>query len=217
MVLLLVLSQALLPPLVAKLVSDRFSRYGTVKRASVSAVPALELLWGKADSASVVAGALSVPSGRLASLIWEAHNVTNIALSADTATLTAIPSLPRGITVSDMRVVKRGSSIHASATLTERQLEEALPSGFRIEPLASSGGEVEVRASGALFGLQASIVAVVRGSGGRLVTEPRGLPFAGLASVTLFSDSHLKVEAVGFSTVRTDPLTYELSMTAVLH
>ena len=74
---------------------------------------------------------------------------------------------------------KHGSAISASATLTQQQLDEALPSGFHIEPMASGGGEVEARASGGLFGVQASITALVKPLEGRLVAEPQGLPAGG--------------------------------------
>ncbi len=216
LVLLLVLSQALLPSLAAKVLSGRLARYGTVKSVSVSAWPALELLLGRADSATLIAGSLSVPSGKLATLLWEGHNVTDVTMSASSATLTSVPSLPRGFTVSDMRITKRGAAISTSATLTAQQLREALPSGFSIEPLASGDGQVETRASGGLFGIQASIVALVKPVEGRLVAEPEGFPFASLATVTLFSDPHLKVQSVGVRVLRTQPLTYGLTMSASL-
>jgi hypothetical protein len=215
--LLVVLAQVFLPSLAAQRVRDRVARYGTVRSVSVSAFPAVELLWGKADSVNVAAGRLSVPSGRLASLLWESHTVTDLTTSAEAATITAIPSFRQGLTLSDMRAEKRGSTISSSATLTQQQLDEALPSGFRIEPLASGGGQVEARASGGLFGVQASITALVKPLEGRLVAEPQGFPLASLATVTLFSDPHLRVESVGVRVLRSQPLTYGLSIRASLH
>lgn len=214
-VLVVVLAQAVLPTLATHLVKGQVARYGTVKSVSVKALPAIELLWGKADSVDVEAGSLSVPSNKIAKLLWESHGVTNVTMSAQDATLTAIPSLTKGITVSDLHTEKRGSAIVASATVTQRQLDEALPSGFRIEPLASGDGQIEAKASGGLFGLQTSIDAIVRATEGRLVTEPRGL-FGGFVTVTLFSDPHLRVQSVGLSVERSDPLTYGLSMRASL-
>lgn len=215
-VLLVVLAQAVLPALAAHRVRGRVARYGTVKSVSVKAFPAIELLWGKADSVEVHASALSVPSTEIAKLLWESHGVTDVTMSAQAATVTSIPSLANGITVSDLRTEKRGSAIFASASLTQQQLDEALPSGFRIEPVASGDGQIEAKASGGLFGVQASIDAVVRASEGRLVTEPKGLPFGGFVKVTLFSDPHLRVQSVGLSIERSDPLTYGLSLRASL-
>lgn len=214
--LLAVLVQLLLPSLAAQRVRERVARYGSVRSVSVSAFPAIELLWGKASTVSVSAGALSVPADRIASLLWEAHGVSTMTLTADTATLSAVPSLPRGLSVSALRVEKRGVAIGASATLTQAQLDDALPSGFRVEPLAGGGGEVQARASGGLFGVQASITAVVRPLEGRLVAEPQGFPFAGIATVTLFSDPHLRIDSVGLRVLRGQRLAYRLSLSATL-
>jgi hypothetical protein len=216
LVLFVVLAQVFLPSLAARRVRDRVARYGTVRSVSVSAFPAVKLLWGKADSVSVAAGSLSVPVSQITAFILEARAVGSISVSADAATLTAVPDLPAGITVSNLRMQKHGSTISTSATLTQQQLDEALPSGFHIEPTASGGGQVEARASGGLFGLQTSITALVKPLEGRLVAEPQGFPLASLGTVTLFSDTHLKVSSVGVRVLRTQPLTYALSLAATL-
>jgi hypothetical protein len=215
LVVLLVLAQLLLPVLAARRVRDRVARYGIVRSAHVSAFPALELLWGRADSVSVSAGALAASPSQIASLLGEAHGVNRMTVTAAMASL-RVPALPRGLTVSDVRMDKHGSAIQASATLTQRQLDEALPGGFHVEPVASGGGQVEARASGGFFGLQASLGVLVRPLEGRLVAEPHGLPLAGLATVTLFSDPHLSVYSVGLRVLRSQPLTYGLSLSASL-
>jgi hypothetical protein len=215
-VLVVGLAQLFLPSLAAHQIRDRVARYGTVSSVSVKAFPAVKLLWGKADSVDVRAGALSVPSKKIASLLWEAHDVTDLTMSARTVTLTGVPSLQRGLTVSDMRTNKHASAVDASATITQRQLNEALPSGFHIEPLASEGGEVEARASGGLFGVQTSITVLVKPLEGRLVAEPKGFPLASLGTITLFSDPHLQVDSVGITVERSNPLTYGLSLAGTL-
>jgi hypothetical protein len=216
LVLAVVFSQAFLPSLAAKRVRDRVARYGTVKSASVSAFPAIKLLWGRADSVNVSTGLLTVTPPQLSSLLWEAHDVTRMTVKADSASL-RVPLLPDGLTLSDVRMDKHDFIIQASATLTQRQLDASLPGGFHVEPVASGSGQVEVRASGGFFGLQASISALVRPFEGRLVAEPKGLPFAEFARVTLFSDPHLHVNSVGLRVLRSQPLTYELSLGAALH
>jgi LmeA-like phospholipid-binding len=214
-VLALVLAQVFLPTLAAHRVRARVARYGTVSSVSVSAFPAIKLLWGKADSVSVHARSLSISPPQLASLLWEAHDIHTMAVLADAATLRPA-ALPNGLALSDVRMEKHGSTVTAKATLTQQQLDDAFPSGFRVEPVASSGGQIEARASGGLFGLQASISALVRPAEGRLIAEPHGLPFADLATVTLFSDPRLRVRSVGLSIERTNPLTYGLSLRASL-
>jgi hypothetical protein len=215
-VLLLVLAQVFLPSLAARRVRDRVARYGTVRSVSVSAFPAVKLLWGKADTVDVDAGSLSVELSQIAALLWEARAAGSMSISAEAATLTAVPELPEGLTVDDLRMQKHGSAVSATATLTQQQLNEALPSGFHIEPTASGEGQVEARASGGLFGVQASITALVKPLEGRLVAEPRGFPLASLGTVTLFSDSRLRIESVGVRVLRDKPLTYGLSLAATL-
>jgi hypothetical protein len=106
--------------------------------------------------------------------------------------------------------------MQVSATLTQSDLAASVPSGFTVQPVASGGGQVEVHATGALFGLQASIDALVRPLDGRLIAEPHGLPLSGIASVTLFSDPHLKAEWVGLTVTRRQPLAYGLTLRASL-
>jgi hypothetical protein len=213
--LVLALAQAFLPSLAAKRVSDRVARYGAVKSVHVSAFPAVELLWGKVGSVDVRAGTLTATPAQIASLLWEARDVGALTVNADAANL-SVAGLPNGLTVSGVRMEEHGSAVLASATLTQRQLDEALPSGFHVQPTASGSGRVQVRASGALFGAQASVEALVRPLEGRLVAEPRGFPFAGIATVTLFADPHLEVRSVGVRVQGDRPLTYGLSLRALL-
>jgi hypothetical protein len=213
--LLLVLAQLLLPSLAAKRVNDRVARYGTVKRVSVSAFPAVKLLWGSVDSVHVAAGTLTATAAQISSLLWEARDVHDMTVTADAASL-RVAGLPNGLTVSDVRMEKHGSTIDASATLTQQQLDEALPPSFHVEPVASGGGQVEVKASGGLFGTQASLAALVKPFEGRLVAQPQGFSLAGLATVTLFSDPHLRVRSIGLHVQHRQPLTYGLSLGASL-
>ena len=56
LVLVLVLAQLILPRIAADRISSRIGRYGQVEHVSVSAWPALKLLWGDAGSVDVSAG-----------------------------------------------------------------------------------------------------------------------------------------------------------------
>jgi hypothetical protein len=213
-VVLVALAQALLPRIAASRVRDRVAAYGQVHSVQVSAFPALKLLWGHADSISIVAGRLAASPAQVASLLWQAQGVGSLDVVAAAAVLRA-PLLPRGLEVGDVRVRKRGALLSASAILTPAQLAAALPAGVSAEPIASGSGAVEARASGALFGLQASLDVLVQAVEGRLVAEPR-VPFGGIAAVTLFSDRHLKVLATGMRVLRSEPLSYEVTLQARL-
>jgi hypothetical protein len=211
LVLLAVLAQALLPGLAADRVRSRVERYGQVRSVHVSAFPAVQLLWGKAESVGVIAGRLAITPAQVAGLLWEARTVDTLTVTAPAVVL-RVAQLPAGLEVSDVRMRMHGAEVAASATMTQAQLQAALPSGLRVQPAASGEGEIEAHASGALFGLRASLAVLVRALDGALVAEPRGLPLRGIASVTLFSDTHLKVRSVGMRVLRAHPLTYGLSL-----
>jgi hypothetical protein len=213
---LVVLAQVVLPSVAAKRVEDRVGRYGTVASAHVSAFPAVELLWGKADTVTVDAGTLTVTPAQIGSLLWEARAASDMTVTTRTVNLRVPVLLPTGLAVSGVSMEKHGSSIHATAKLTQSQLDGALPSGFRVQPVAAGEGQVQVRASGGLFGVEASIEAVVRPLDGKLVAEPKGFPLGGIATVTLFSDPHLKVESIGVRVLSRAPLVYGLSLDAIL-
>ena len=99
---------------------------------------------------------------------------------------------------SDATLHKHGSALSAHAFVTRADVKAALPEGFDVELLGSSEGEVEVRASGGLFGIGASVNAVAQASEGKLVVRPRGLLLEAL-KLTLFADPRVYVEASAVS------------------
>jgi hypothetical protein len=214
-VLLLVLAQAILPVLAARVLRDRIKQYGAVQDVNVSAWPAVELLWGKADSANITAHDLSLTTAQMSKLVWESRGVHDLHIKVERLDL-SLPAVPNRIALLNATARKRGASMYMQATLTQADLNASLPNGFTVQPVASGDGQVEVRASGGLFGLQTSINALVKPLEGRLVVEPQGFPLAGLATVTVFSDPHLNVESVGVRVLSTQPLTYGLSFGASL-
>ena len=68
--------------------------------------------------------------------------------------------------LSDASLRKHGSALSAQATASEADVRAALPGGFDVSLLRSEGGQVEVQASGALFGVGASVDAVAGASDG---------------------------------------------------
>lgn len=212
-----VLSQVLLPGLAASRVRARVQRYGSVRTVHVSAFPAVELLWGSADSVSVDAGTITITPAQAVSLLSEAHTIGTLTVTAGAAML-RVSMLAQGLTVGGVRLEKHGDTLLATAHVTQAQLDAALPSGVRVEPTRSAAGTVEARASGGLFGVPTTLTALVRpNTQGALIAEPLGLPFGGLARVTLFSDSHLKVRTVSARLVSHEPVAYALSLRASLN
>lgn len=207
-VVVLALAQVLLPRLAASRISSRVGRYGSVESVSVSAWPALELLWGDAGSVNVKARSLALSPAQAASLLWEGRGVTNMDMSAQRVQLGSLR-------LSDASLRKRGSALSAQAVTNEADVQAALPAGFGVRLLRSEGGEVEVQANGALFGVGASVDAVAGASDGKLVVRPLGF-LVGALRLTLFSEPHVYVQGVGASVQGERPPSYRLTMNARL-
>ncbi len=204
----LVLAQLLLPGIAAGRISARVGRYGTVQSVSVSAWPAVKLLWGSADSVRVSAKSLRLTPAQTAALLWEARGARSLDVTA--------ASVQEGrLRLSDARLSKRGSALMAEALAGEADVRAALPEGLGVALLKSEGGRVEVRASGELFGVGAAVNAVAGASEGKLIAHPLGLLVEGL-QLTLFSDPHVYVRGVGASVQPGQPPSYRLTMSASL-
>jgi hypothetical protein len=209
LLLLLVLAQVILPRLAVSRIRSRVGRYGTVQSVSVSAWPAVELLWGSVDSVSVRAKSLALSPAQAAKLLWEAKGTGSMDVSAESVKVGPLE-------VSDARLRKRGDALSAQAIATQADVKAALPAGLEVQLLRSEGGEVEVQATGGLFGVAASVDAVAGTDEGKLVAHPLGFLLERL-QLTLFSDPHVYVEGVGASVHSQQPLSYRLTMNARLH
>ena len=207
-VLLLALAQLILPRLAASRISSRVGRYGRVQSVSVSAWPAVELLWGHVGSVRVRAQSLALSPAQAAALLWEARGTASMDVSAEHVQLGSLR-------VTDASLRKRGSAMSAQASTNEADAKAALPAGFGVRLLRSEGGEVEVQATGGLFGVGASVNAVAGASDGKLVAHPLGFLVEAL-QLTLFSDPHVYVEGVGASVQSERPLSYRLTISASL-
>lgn len=207
-VLVLALAQVILPHLAASRISSRIGRYGTVDSVSVKAWPAVELLWGHADSVRVKVKSIALSPAQAAKLLWEGRASGDMDVSAERVRLGTLQ-------LSDATLHKRGSALTARADVSEADIKAALPAGFGVRLLRSEHGEVEVRATGALFGVGASVNAVAGASRGNLVAHPLGFLVEGL-QLTLFSDPRVYVEGVGASVLGEQPASYRLTMSARL-
>ena len=208
-VLVLALAQVLLPRLAASRISSRVGRYGTVQSVSVEAWPAVELLWGSVDSVRVRLKSVALSPTQAAKLLWEARGTASVDVTAESVQVGSLR-------LSDASLRKHSSSLTAEALTTEADVKAALPAGFDVRLLRSEGGQVEVQATGALFGLTASVDAVAEAREGNLVAHPQGFLLEAL-QLTLFSNQHVYVEGVGASVASEQPLSYRLTMSATLH
>jgi hypothetical protein len=185
-------AQLVLPSIAAKVARDQLAKYGTVKSVSVHAFPAIELLWGHAQSATVRAGDLHMSVSQFDGLLPRMRGIERIDTRADSFQLGPLK-------LHEVRTEKRGDELSTQGTVMQSDLQSALPAGVQVQLVEGAGGTVEVRVGGSIFGVGASVLARLGAQGGKLVAEPQGFPFAGLGRITLFADAHLDVQSVSLS------------------
>jgi hypothetical protein len=207
-VLALVLAQILIPKIAASSIGSKFGHYGRVQSVSVSAWPAVKLLWGSADSVKVRMHTFDASAHQAASLVWEGRDANELQFAATSAKVG-----PLGL--EQLRLSKDGGKLTAQAVASAAAVGAALPRGMSVTLLRSEGGNVEVKASGGLFGVSASIDALAGPLQGRLVARPTALLLSGF-QLTLFADAHVYVEGVAASPLAAEAGGYSLRMTARL-
>ena len=204
--LVLIVAQLVLPGVAARRLRDELSHSGTVLSVKVSAFPAIELLWGDADTVVVRLGRYRTGSSQIGSRLAGVGGVGTIDVSAQEVEWGVI-------TLRDAVLRKRGGELVGSATIMESDLRSAVPFLDDVSPVASSGGQLVLRGTASLFGLSASLDAVVAARDGALVVAP-DIPFGGIATITLFDDPHVQVQSVSAATV---PGGFKLVSAASVH
>lgn len=181
------IAQLVLPPLAAKDVRVKLRPYGGVETVSISAWPAVTLLWHDAGSLTLRARRLVLTPSRSVRLLTEASGIDRLDAT--------VGSLREGpLQLHSARVRKRGASIGAEGLVGPAELGAVLPGGVAL--LGSEAGAIRVSVGGSLFGFGGRLHAVLRCVDGRLVLEVPGLP---LPRLTLFADRRLHLTAVGYS------------------
>jgi hypothetical protein len=190
-VVVLGVAQLVLPGIAAQRVRDQLARSGQVLDVEVDAFPAIELLWHHADKVVVRLGRYQIPPTQLGAKLGQSDDVGTLQASAQV--------LDAGLlTFHDATLVKRGNQLSAAASLTEADLRSALPILSSVTPVASGDGRLTLRGTATLLGVTASVDATVSAQNGNLVVVP-DVPFGGFATVTVFSDPHVRVQSVGAS------------------
>jgi hypothetical protein len=187
-VVLLVVAQLLLPGIAAQRLRDRLAASGQVHSVSVSAFPAIELLWHHADSVTVRLGRYRASTAALSRLLDDAGGVATLQASADELTSGLL-------TLRDARLRKSGSELSGSAQVTETDLRAALPVLNSVTPVSSGGGRITLQGTATVLGITGTVDATVAPQNGELLVTPQ-VPFGGLATVRVFSDPHIAVEGV---------------------
>jgi hypothetical protein len=187
-VLLLVVAQLVLPGIAAQRLHDRIARSGEDVHVSVSAFPAIELLWHQADKVVIHVGRYRSSPGNLGGLLSQAGDVGTLDATAG--------ELDTGLlTLRNATLIKSGSQLTGTATVTEADLRTAVPFLDSVQPVASGNGQLTLRGTATLLGVSATVDATVAAQDGKLVVAP-DVPFGGLATVTVFDNPHVAVQSV---------------------
>src|SRR5689334_18336420 len=181
-IVLLVIAQLVLPGVAAQQIRDRLSKHGKVTRVEVSAFPAIELLWHRADKVEVTMQSYRSSTPDLAGNLAQVGNTDSLDAS--------VGVLDTGLlTLHDARLKKRGDQLTGTATVTQAALRAAIPFLDSAQPVASGSGTLIVRGTATILGVTASLDATVQAHNGRLVIVPN-VPLGSLATVTVFSNPH---------------------------
>jgi hypothetical protein len=190
-VLLLILvfgvGQLVLPGIAASMLKSRLSKDGHVVSVSVSAFPAIELLWHDADKVVVRMTDYHSSAGHLSSQLDQASGVGTLDVSAQRVEAGSL-------VVRNVRLTKRGNRLSGSADVTETALRDAYPILDSVGFVSSGNGSLVLRGTATVVLVTGSIDVTVHADDGKLVVTPGGL--FGLFAFTVFSDPHIEIEGV---------------------
>jgi hypothetical protein len=187
----LIVAQLVLPGIAAQRLRDQLARNGQVLAVQVHAFPAIELLWHHADRVTISLGRYRTPAGKLGGSLRQANSVGSLRATARELDVGLLQ-------LRDASLVKQGSRLIGSATVTEADLRAAVPILDSLTPVASTGGQLVLQGTAGLFGITATVQALVHAVAGRLVVSPN-VPLGGLATITVFSNPHVAVQSVAAS------------------
>jgi hypothetical protein len=184
--------QLVLPGIAAARLRSMLSRSGPVRSVSVSAWPAVELLWHHADSVTISMRSWSAGSGRLDGQLGRLGEVGTLRASIGVVRVGALTVHRASLFMNEGDILGRG-------TVREADLRRAVPFLRSVVPVASSGGRLVLRGTASVLGLiGGSVDATVQARGGKLIVSP-DVPLGGLATITVFSARAVRV--VGVSAV----------------
>jgi LmeA-like phospholipid-binding len=182
----LVGSQLALPRVAERRISSDLSKSGEVRRVSVEAVPALKLLFKRADRVEIdMAEVRAGSTGRLAQLLRRTRATDELDARVDLVLLGPLR-------LHAVALRKDAERLSGEATLSEQELAAALPTQLRLRPVEDPAGELVLEGAVGPLSARARLTA----QDGALVVAPEGL-LGGLGSLTVFRDSRIQVMDVG--------------------
>ncbi len=183
----------LVPAIATTVLRHRLAQHGRVISVRVSAFPWVELLWQSADSVTARMADFSAPPDQLHSLLDEAEGVGKLEVS--------IGVVHTGLlTLRDVSFSKQGDEMEGVGRLELEDLRAALPVVRSLTPVQDTGGQLVLRGSASVFGVNAAVDVVVAARDGKLVVAPAGL-LGAFATLTVYDDPQVRVQSVAATTV----------------
>jgi hypothetical protein len=188
LVLIFGVGQLVLPGIAARHVRSMLAGSARGVSVSVSAFPAVQLLWHHADRVTVHLTSYTAGAGAVNGSLGQAGDVGRLQVTVGTARVGLL-------TVRDVRVTGRGGRLTGAATIDEADLRGTIPFLRSVTPIASSDGRLTLRGTADVLGFTGSLDADVTVQHGAIVVAPDGL-LGSLATVTVFSDPQVAVRSV---------------------
>jgi hypothetical protein len=192
-VLALGVAQLVLPGVAEQRLRSNLARYGTIGRVHIESTPAIKLLWHRADRVDVAMdGYHSEPGGHasLADFLSRTRDAGRLDVSVGTLQAQLV-------TLHDVSLHKEGDVLVGHARLTQHDLSAALPAYVGLRPISASENGIVVQVSASVLGHRVASHLAVLADAGRVVVRPQGLPFASLATITVFDDPRVYVQSLG--------------------
>ncbi|MEA2320043.1 MAG: hypothetical protein QOD44_4232 [Solirubrobacteraceae bacterium] len=181
----LVGGQLALPRVAERRISHDLAATGEVRRVSVEALPAVKLLYKRADRVEIDMAEARAGTGKLAQLLRRTSGAREVDARVDLVRVG--PLQLRGVALR-----KDHNHLSGQASLSDADLAAALPRQLALRPVEDPAGELVLEASAGVVTVRARLSA----RDGALVIAPEGL-LGGLGSLTVFRDSRVHVSAVG--------------------
>lgn len=184
----LVGGQFVAPSIATSVLRQRLAKDGKVLSAHLSAFPWVQLLWQHADRVSATMADYRAAPGHIKSLLHQADGIGSVDVS--------IGVVHTGLlTLRAVTFTKRGDELVGAGTLELADLQAALPVVRSLTPIRDSNGQVLLRGTADVLGVEAGVDVAIAARDGKLVVAPSGL-LGAFATVTLYDDPEIHVQSV---------------------
>ena len=181
--------QLVLIPIAEHVVRQRLAAHGRVLSVSISAVPAIELIFGDADSATIRMATYTASQSQVAANLANASGVANLDVHVGTVHSGLL-------SISSVHMTKRGGHFAGSGVISDAALRAAVPLLRSVVPVASSHGQVTLQGTADVPILGSVSADVNVGAvNGKVVVSGAGL-LDSFLHLTVWSNPHVDVESL---------------------